>query len=274
VKAVYKIPVKLNLPRPIKTLIQIFSIKSHRKVSLPKYLYYFVKSFLNSKGLFVDNRFELIDHKGTQILINSLNCTDISTYFEIFRYGEYDGFLKLVKEEKNRKFNVVDLGANIGLFAKFLEFNKIDVCKYVAVEPLPNNIKALQFNTQYKNTDIVTKAVWHHNRGVRFSTCNASNTNMISSKGGKKVPSISFSDVLSKVSSNDFIILKVDIEGAEYDLLKHNNKLINSSIDYIVIEFHNVTANTETEIKRMLPEFNLYFGYKDTSLLVVWGYKR
>jgi FkbM family methyltransferase len=162
---------------------------------------------------------------------------------------------------------IIDAGAHIGSF--FLPI----AAKYansvaVAIELDPNNAlainKALAKN-QMQNCICVQKALWSEgNHKVQVDVRSSTTNNVIEAgffgslkRGGIRTYSadtVTLREVFQtarKLSqqagseSNATWILKMDIEGSEYEVLKGNLDLINS-VDILVIELHA----THTEIPR------------------------
>lgn len=94
------------------------------------------------------------------------------------------------------------------------------------------------------------KAVWIEDReidlylcgkGSQGSTvCKEKHSNSVDHEKPTRVEAIDFSSWLEiNFSKNDYIVLKIDIEGAEYEVL---NKMINDGtidwVDELIIEFH------------------------------------
>ena len=103
---------------------------------------------------------------------------------------------------------------------------------------------------KYKNVTVLNKAIWVNDGSVDFyiaaeSTLSSSiikdkKTGMLS-KTPISVPSVNFSNwVKKKFRNKDYVVVKFDIEGAEYDVL---DKMLKdgsiSLIDVLYIEFHN-----------------------------------
>ena len=73
------------------------------------------------------------------------------------------------------------------------------------------------------------------------------------------VKCINFSNFLQQFDDNDYIILKLDVEGAEYDILEQliDTKLINK-INELYVEFHDAFFDKNSSIlKNKLREFNI-----------------
>lgn len=141
----------------------------------------------------------------------------------------------------------IDIGANIGAVSVYVASfnNALDVgskrIKVFAYEPEPHNLSLLSKNIKRNNLvddiKIIPKAV--------FSTSPI----MISNKGGdssvlqtlkdsSEVEAVSLESVFAnnKIASCD--VLKMDVEGAEYDILLNTDIEILRKIKYLALEFH------------------------------------
>jgi len=111
-------------------------------------------------------------------------------------------------------------------------------------------------------------AIWVENTNVDFYTGTShysGTTNKHKTTGGVhssnkvSIPGIDFNAwIIKNFNSNDYIILKLDIEGGEYDVLPH--MILNGSMGYIdklYIEWHhnkltNVTEETHNNLLEVL----------------------
>ena len=185
--------------------------------------------------------FEIIKFKNLNILI-SYNRGDIVSFLEIFNLNEYAPIFDVVKKNKVTRFNLIDLGANIGLTYSY--FNDLKLIKnYIGVEPLETNLKPLTFNTFSSESKTYQKAIWINNNPVMFSNNGVSNCNNIDESGTIKVETITLKEIYNEIKNNEDIFLKMDIEGAEYEILNHNIDLIKNKTKYIAIEFHKISQN-------------------------------
>jgi FkbM family methyltransferase len=226
--------------------------------------------FLTSKILKLNKKYFFIDHRGSQILVDS-NFSDLATYIEIFSFNEYGKFLNLFDFDKS--YNIIDLGSNIGLFYKFITLEGIKIKNYVGIEPNIENFKALNFNTFPMNGEVINKAVWLDNKGVRFSNNRHSNANSISENGEIIVPSITLSEITSKLPEGS-VALKMDIEGAEYEIIKNSKELFDK-FEIIFVEFHNVKSIKELQdfVINYLPNYEYEFEKKFDDLYLLNGKK-
>ena len=150
----------------------------------------------------------------------------------------------------------IDGGARIGESIDLLLKQREDLsgCDVYLFECNPNHLNVLheisENNLDY-NFIVKNEAIWNENGFLDFYTAidqwgDLGNT-LISNKKENldrdnpiKVKTIKFSDFISQFSIDDYIVLKLDIEGAEYDVLWdliNTNEII--KINELYIEFHD-----------------------------------
>ena len=167
---------------------------------------------------------------------------------EIYFLSPY-WFLHSLKEiyiEEVYKFNadkeepvIIDCGANIGLSILYFK-NLYQKAKIIAFEPDPHIMTLLKKNIavyQYDDVKLINAAVWTEETNILFysegSVGGKIDFNASTKSNQVEVPTIRLKDYLhSKV---DF--LKIDIEGAEYDVLKDCRELLNN-VEHLFIEYH------------------------------------
>ena len=77
------------------------------------------------------------------------------------------------------------------------------------------------------------------------------------------VKCIDFAKFLNSFSDNDYIVLKLDIEGAEYDVLNHLIKTNTiTKINELYVEFHDIFFNRNSaDIKNKLSNYNIICNF-------------
>jgi FkbM family methyltransferase len=137
---------------------------------------------------------------------------------------------------------IIDCGANIGLAACWFA-QKFPKAKIIAIEPEASNYSLLCRNTEpYKNVHCLNGAILDHNSNVMISNPSAEHWAFqvaelpAQSAGG--IPAFAISDILSLMNSDEIMICKIDIEGAERELFRSNNDWIIKT-KVIMIEFHD-----------------------------------
>lgn len=119
----------------------------------------------------------------------------------------------------------LDIGAHVGESSDFwLEF--YPDFKVICFEPYPNNCQLIR----KKGYEVIQKAVWIHGNGLRFYTGLHQSGSVYSTKrtGGLNPNKYIHVDSLDlakffreRLKKSDYIVAKLNCEGAEYDLIPH-----------------------------------------------------
>jgi FkbM family methyltransferase len=138
----------------------------------------------------------------------------------------------------------VDIGANIGSVSIFVDsFNKIleDKIKVYAVEPEPNNIDLLNYNilnNPTENITIINNAVWHEEGTVTVSNKGGNSSIVYKTDSDfSHIEAITIEHLLNKYNIKEVDVMKIDIEGAEFDLIINTPAEILAKIKYLTLEF-------------------------------------
>lgn len=152
---------------------------------------------------------------------------------ETFLQKQYD----FISTKKNPL--LIDCGAHVGIVS--LRWRQLfPNASITAIEADPAIGRILEKNLVFespKNTRVIKKAVWVHDHGVRFNSSGLDNGNIeISESRGMHLPSVD----LTALISGEVEMLKMDIEGAEYQVLQklHETKKL-KQIARIIIEIHH-----------------------------------
>lgn len=225
--------------------------------------------------------------KGKEYLINK-NAGDVPGFRSILASNEYRPF---INELKNiGQISLLDLGANVGGFIALLDSMNIKLKKIVAVEYNPNTFYRLgvnisnNFNCEYH---LLNKAVVGYDRAISKNftlggTGDSIYENNLSSDGtNKTIPGITFDKIYNQYFADDEIIdlLKIDIEGAEYEIFENVDYKQIKNCKYLLIEIHRtenknkdllISKLKELSFEEYLPNTsknqNVYF-FKNISLV-------
>lgn len=137
---------------------------------------------------------------------------------------------------------IIDCGAHIGMSVLFFKLN-YPHARVIAFEPDSSNYSIAKKNIdswQFTNVELIQKAVWTHNGQILFQHLNDMGSNILQEEGVSgeitgvtKVDCIRLSDFLQ--TQTDFV--KLDIEGAEYEVIKDcRDSLVN--VKNLFIEYH------------------------------------
>jgi len=144
---------------------------------------------------------------------------------------------------------IVDVGANIGLFAYFAR-RQNPTAKILAIEADPHTTKILQSNVEGKGIDTLHCAVSDQAGTMPFYSANISGWSSLydvrGAKGGERVsvPAMRLSRILQDRGIGRIGLLKVDVEGAEYPILLEDKELWNTPIDAILVEVDHDPRDT------------------------------
>jgi len=139
---------------------------------------------------------------------------------------------------------IYDCGANIGM--SIIHFKKLypnSRIKAFEADPiikgyLQNNLKRNNIN----DVEVINSAAWIDYNGVEFSIEGADGGSIYGNANKIKVPSIRLKDFIEKEIRID--MLKVDIEGSEYEVLNDCKDSL-SCVKNIFIEYHSWNNNNQ-----------------------------
>lgn len=182
----------------------------------------------------------------THLLEVPLTLTDaasfLSMYKEIFQYEIYD-FIS-----SNSSPCIIDCGSNIGLSILYFKKRFPDAV-ITGFEPDPVIYKILEHNIglyNFNDVEIINKAIWIKNTSIKFISEGGASGRIMNQSAGSdhliEVQTVVLKDVINK--QIDF--LKIDIEGAEYEVLKDCQEKLHL-VENMFIEYHS----GEKEVQRL-----------------------
>jgi FkbM family methyltransferase len=156
---------------------------------------------------------------------------------------------------------VVDVGAHIGKYTIIASKMVGSKGKVIAIEAHPVNYDILKknivinklsnviaLNYAVYSTEILVK-LYEPGQEQGFTIYNTIMTDRISSNSQKyiQVKANTLDSLLLENGINQVNWIKIDVEGAEYEVLKGANSILSSSKDIsLLIEIHNLGANNKT----------------------------
>jgi len=176
--------------------------------------------------------------------------TDISMVYECILRDDY----QLRNLNPPKESVIIDIGAHIGSFS-IMASKKFSQSNILSFEPSPDNYSLLKKNVRIdklENITIFNKAVTSHTQGIKIhiNPLNSALNTMYGNIGKSiKIPSTTLKEIFTKNKINKCYFLKMDCEGAEYDIILNTPINILKKINKMVIEYHN-------------PE---YFGIKEKN---------
>ncbi|GEM_PF-485433 len=225
---------------------------------------------------------QVILRNGAVIVLRAAQ-QDATIFRRIFAQDEY----QLRGWENRLGGDVVDLGANVGMFACRIAQHATRVICY---EPMPENFARLQENTaSYRHVTCVRAAVSSSVGRMRiYCPINTSYSGGFSqypiaelhqTQAFEDVPATTLAAVFAEHAITRCGLLKMDVEGGEYDILYAAPAEVLGRIERIAGEYHNVQPDdpraqmdalaahlnqhgfdVELVPKRRLPNHGLFFA--------------
>lgn len=197
-------------------------------------LYYQIIFFIKSKS------FNLIDFRN--------RTSDAGMFKQVFINGEYNFFKNL-----NPKV-IIDAGANVGFASLFfaIKFPNADIYSF---EPEKTNYLQLIKNTSaYSNIHPICAGIWSKKTNLIISNIdNSSKCSFVTeeSNSNNGIVAISFNDFFKQLNTT-IDILKIDVEGSEFEIFSKNTDWINK-VNILIIEIHeHLKVGSEKLIFSML----------------------
>ena len=185
---------------------------------------------------------------------------DQSVYNEIFKLKEYRSADEVIK---NAKHAIVDVGAHAGFFTMYCRSLNKKV-KIYAVEPEPDNLKLFKQHlaenkisgvkvisgaiaAQTESRQLVLSADSHNHHLAEPSFRNEEGVEKIII-----VQTFSFFDFCKHNKIKKISLLKMDIEGGEYELFESMSESDLGMVNYVILEYHISREKSKEELEEKL----------------------
>jgi FkbM family methyltransferase len=224
-------------------LIQSAWVKLKRWTN-PSFLFHIIEmNRISSVPRFRKGQTEILGKK----IVFSDSASFIQSYHEIFEQRVYSF------KSSNDKPVILDCGANIGLsiiFHKQLHPG----AKIIGFEPDPDLFEILRSNLNqfgYTDVELHQKAVMDSNEKVTFLTQGGSSGQVVNNKESENDSTIQVDAVtLHSFITSTIDFLKIDIEGAEYRVLKSIESQLHW-VETLFVEYHSF-PDYEQELDQIL----------------------
>ncbi len=171
------------------------------------------------------------------------------------------------KEQKSRKYfelikkgTFVDVGANVGRYSMMVANNLKDKGRLVSIEPEPEVFETLKKNAELnkiKNAVLINTACFSRNKNMKFYITKSLGEHSLYGKGKCiKIRARKLDDILKERKINDVNLIKIDVEGAEFEVIKGAAKTISMQKPMIIFE------SLEEERASKITKFLKKEGYK------------
>lgn len=159
-----------------------------------------------------------------------------------YEYNKRLAFERLVDPD----MVVYDIGANVGYFTLLASGLTGPEGRVVAFEPLPRNIRYLRRHVQInhlENVKVIEAAVSDHDGDGYFDLGPSSAMGRLAVDGKLKVQMVSLDTLLAEGQLAPPDVIKLDVEGAEYDALRGGWKLLETHRPLLFLDTHGRKAH-------------------------------
>jgi FkbM family methyltransferase len=198
------------------------------------YDYYYNPNDLSGNGCFIE-----IVKNDEYKLTNYMNLNNF-----IIDIGGNSGICTIILAKQNPKATILTFEPDINLYN--------NICKNVELNNL-FNVKVFNKAVTSSDNNIVTLSIFPGMSGANTIYANEqfnnyTNDTMITTN----VETISFDTIIIENNINSIELLKIDCEGAEYDIIYNSIKFKENIVKNIIGEFHNMkyvnTLNNSTDL--------------------------
>ena len=133
---------------------------------------------------------------------------------------------------------IYDCGANVGTSCLYFKqiFPNAKIKAFEADPMIANTLKSNLSKNGINDVEIINKAVWIDDDGIEFGSEGADGGSINATDNKIKIESVRLKDLLEKEVQID--LLKIDIEGAEYQVLKDCGKSLDG-VQNLFVEYHS-----------------------------------
>jgi FkbM family methyltransferase len=186
----------------------------------------------------------LVRSNGKSLGLQIRDEADASVAAEIFTYHEYRSAEDVIK---HAKLPILDIGAHAGFFTLYVRSLNPTV-KVVAVEPVKENVVAVKHNLKVNSVngvEVKEMALSEHSGERMLMISKDSHNHALAPEFGvdngesRIVETMSLSDFLKNCIMEDVSLIKMDIEGAEYEVFRSIPGEDYIKIRAFILEYHN-----------------------------------
>jgi len=173
---------------------------------------------------------------------------------DILLNREYE-HISLFSIENLKGFTVIDVGAHVGLYSLAVSGYAYRV---ISIEPHPINYRLLEINRIMNDIEqmiaLNVAVVGVKCDNVKLYAGDHSGGHSIAIKSSSKwyrVQALTLDDIIKNYATDDKVLLKVDIEGAEFEVFKSIDLNTLKNIRRIVMEIHLGHGSLDTIVNKL-----------------------
>jgi len=204
-----------------------------------------------------------VDFKVVDLGSNDINNFCV-THFNNSNWEEHTFYIFDKFRNKDKTF--IDMGGWLGITPLYASFKFKDViafeCDEVALKRFKMNLKS---NSEINNVEICEKAIWKENGKLKFGhksdgELGDSESSIHFAENGNEVDAITFLSAMKYYNKNlrDIGFIKIDIEGAEVEVIKDMGAYISMFKPTIYLSIHHHLLSKEKIDNMLLFLFSVY----------------
>src|SRR3989344_6928771 len=204
---------------------------------------------------------------------------DQSVFNEIFKLKEYRSAEEVIK---NAKYPVVDVGAHAGFFSMYCRaLNK--KIKILAVEPESENLKLLKRHldeNKILGVKVIAGALARKTGERKLLISKDSHNHRlidefspVPDSPSESVRGFAFADFCRKNKIKKISLLKMDIEGGEYELFEGMSAEDFSMVNFVILEYHGGSEYKNIAEKLRVNGFGvqIFPSHFDKTMGFIWA---
>lgn len=186
--------------------------------------------------------------------------------------GEYNQVEEYLKELPRNPV-IVDAGANIGLFSRLVLKKRPDANLY-AIEPEDNNYQLLKANTKSYAVTTIREGIWSHDCNLKVVPRDTGDWGFIvkevSKQDSNTINATSITSLAGRYKLNRIDLLKMDVEGSEYEIFNSGNLEWLDLCNAIVIETHDhIIKGADELVNKILSDKGFVkYIYEENQLFI------
>lgn len=202
-------------------------------------------------------KWQTVTYEGQELALEVRDAGDLSAIAEIFEWKEYGAVQAALRGARHA---VVDVGAHIGAFSLWVRCQN-PLVPILALEPEVGNFQQLKSNLIANDVEdvVILNCALAAVSAAAPLYLNAENLNhsLISHANAARtatvsVPTISLSDLITSHHLTLIDLLKLDIEGGEYDALWSVAPEDWQKIQHLILEYHPHPSHQVEDLVKIL----------------------
>lgn len=220
-----------------------------------------------------------VKNAGREFVVSVRDEADASVLAEIFTVHEYRSIDATIQ---NATFPVLDIGAHAGFFSLYVR-SLNSVVRIIAVEPEEKNCAQFKkhcADNKITNVELIEGAVTGlgGDRDLYIAKDSHNHSLVTETDVIKTVKTFSLQQILKKCILSKVSLIKIDIEGGEYDFFEGITDADFEKVNAFFIEYHTVPGNNFRTIEQTLREHRFgvqHFPSKfDSSMGFIFAHRK